>query len=186
MTVNGPRSEEIAEAEAEVAKMQAQVDLLQRGTRSEEIAEAEARVQEIVAKLQEIDVQLREAIVAAPDKALIEVVSVRRGDTVAANQPVVRVLLAEDLWVKAYVPEPALGKVRLNQEVLVTNDSFPGKSFKGVITFIASSSEFTPRNVQSADERRNQVFALKVRVLDSDGIFKSGMAAEVLIPLLQK
>ena len=92
-------------------------------------------------------------------------------------------LLAEDLWSRR---RPDLGKVRLNQKVLVSNDSFPGKKFNGVVTYIASSSEFTPRNVQSADERRNQVFAIKIRVIDSDGVFKSGMAAEVFIPLIQK
>jgi HlyD family secretion protein len=182
---NGPRAEDIAEAEAEVAKLQANLDLLLRGTRSEEIAEAEARVLDAAAKLKEMEVQLREGVVEAPNKALVEVVSVRRGDTVAANQTVVRILLAEDLWVKVYVPEPQLGKVHLNQTVRVSNDSFPGKWCKGVVTHIASASEFTPRNVQSSDERRNQVFAVKVRVCESAEVFKSGMAAEVLIPLAQ-
>ena len=64
-----------------------------------------------------------------------------------------------------------------------TNDAFPGTRYRGVVSHIASASEFTPRNVQSADERRNQVFAIKVRVADSADVFKSGMAAEVLITL---
>ena len=101
----------------------------------------------------------------------------------APNQPVVRVLRAADLWVKAYVPETQLGKVRLNQQVDVTIDSYPGKKFQGTVIQIASSSEFTPRNVQSADERKHQVFAIKVHVPDPEGVFKSGMAAEVVLPL---
>jgi HlyD family secretion protein len=185
MLEKGPRVEEIAEAEADVARLQAQFDLLQRGTRSEEIAEAEARVLEIAAKLKENDVQLNEAVVVAPAAARIEVVAVRPGDVIAANQTVVRILLAEDLWVKAYIPEPMLGKVGLNQEVRVTNDSFGAKEWKGIVTHIASASEFTPRNVQSADERCNQVFAIKIRVHDTAAIFKSGMAAEVIVPMPQ-
>jgi membrane fusion protein YbhG len=64
----------------------------------------------------------------------------------------------------------------------VTSDSFPNQRFQGTITHIASASEFTPRNVQTIDERRHQVFAFKVRVTDPQGIFKSGMAADVWLP----
>jgi multidrug efflux pump subunit AcrA (membrane-fusion protein) len=93
------------------------------------------------------------------------------------------VLRADDLWVKVYVPETELGKVRLHQEVEVTIDSYPGRTFAGTVVQVASASEFTPRNVQSADERRHQVFGIKVRVPDPQGVFKSGMAAEVILPL---
>jgi len=77
----------------------------------------------------------------------------------------------------------AVGKVRLNDAVDVAVDSYPGRRFQGTIEQIASESEFTPRNVQSVDERRHQVFAVKVRVADPEGVFKSGMAAEVSLPL---
>jgi len=65
----------------------------------------------------------------------------------------------------------------------VTEDSHPGRRFHGEILFIASISEFTPRNVQSVEERKHQVFGIRVRVTDSDGVFKSGMAAEVFVPV---
>jgi HlyD family secretion protein len=73
--------------------------------------------------------------------------------------------------------------VKLGQSVAVTVDSHPGTRFTGQVIHIAATSEFTPRNVQSVDERRHQVFAVKVRVSDSQGVFKSGMAAEVFVPL---
>jgi multidrug resistance efflux pump len=114
---------------------------------------------------------------------LVEVVSVRKGDIIAPNQPILKVLRADDLWVKIYVPETQLGQLRLNQEVEVTVDSYPDRRFSGTIMLIAAESEFTPRNVQSADERRHQVFGVKVRVPNPEGIFKSGMAAEVIVPL---
>ena len=72
---------------------------------------------------------------------------------------------------------------RKDQKVKVTVDAYPGKELDGEIMQISAISEFTPRNVQSADERRHQVFGVKVRVADPKGIFKSGMAAEVVIPL---
>jgi multidrug resistance efflux pump len=177
----GSRVEEIAEAAAEVARCQANSDLLAAGTRSEEIAAAGARVAELQGKLREMEANLREAVVSAPEAAVVEVLPVRKGDVVAPNQPVVRVLRAEDLWVKVYIPETDLGKLRLGQEVGVVIDSYPDKQFTGVVQQIASESEFTPRNVQSVDERRHQVFAVKVRVANPDGVFKSGMAADVLL-----
>jgi multidrug resistance efflux pump len=128
-------------------------------------------------------VNLEEAVVRVPEPAVVEVLPVRKGDTVGPNQPVVRVLRDEDLWVKVFVPETLLGKVRLNQAVEVTIDSHPGERFAGTVVYIASASEFTPRNVQSADERRHQVFAIKVRIDDPRGVFKSGMAADVHLTL---
>jgi multidrug resistance efflux pump len=175
----GNRPEEIAEAEAELARARAHLDLLQAGTRPEEVAEAEAHTAELRARLRELEVNLREATVCAPEPAVVEVVAMRKGDIAGPNQPLVRVLRADDLWVKAYVPETELGKVGLHHAVEVTIDSFPHKRFAGTVVQIASSSEFTPRNVQSADERRHQVFAVKVRVADPQGVFKSGMAADV-------
>ena len=177
----GSRPEEIAEATAELSRAEANLDLLEAGSRDEDIVAAKARVAELMAKVQELDTNLKEAVISAPEHAVVEVLPVRTGDIVAPNQPVVRVLRAEDLWIKIYVPETELGKVRVRQEVEVVIDSYPDKHFKGVVQQVASESEFTPRNVQSADERRHQVFAVKVRVDNPDGVFKSGMAADVLI-----
>lgn len=158
--------------------------LLLAGTRDEEKQSAKAQLEESQGKLQEIDANLAEAQVRAPERCFIEVVGVRKGDLVAPNTTILRVLRADDIWVKVYVPETDLGKVRMGQKVSVTNDSYPDQPMEGVVFYIASESEFTPRNVQSVDERRHQVFGVKVRVNDPRGIFKSGMAAEVTFPLL--
>jgi HlyD family secretion protein len=181
----GTRPEEIAEAEADVARARAQRDLVAAPTRSEDIAEAEAKVAELTARLKELDAELAETVVKAPEPAVVEVLTVRPGDIVAPNQPIARVLRADDMWVKAYVPATELGKLRLNQAVEVAIDSHPGKRFAGTIAQIATVGEFTPRNVQSVEERANQVFAVKVRVPDPEGIFKSGMAANVFVPVAE-
>jgi multidrug resistance efflux pump len=179
----GPRPEEIREVQAEVEQAKANWRLLLEGTRSEDIAAAQARVAEAHGRVRELEVHLAELEVRAPEPALVEVVAVRRGDLVAANQPVLRVLRTGDLWVKVYVPETDLGRVRLHQKVALTVDGFGDRHFVGEVVHVAAESEFTPRNVQSVDERRHQVFAVRVRVEDPQGVFKSGMAAEVTVPI---
>ena len=183
MYKKGSREEDILEAEQEAKRAEAQYQLLRAGTRPEDIAAAEARVGEVRGKLRELEVNIAEAVVKAPERAVIEVMGVRKGDLVRPNQPIVTVLRAEDLWVRVYVPETEMGKIRLGQSVEVTIDSYPGKRFVGKVIQVSSRSEFTPRNVQSPDERRHQVFGVKVRVDNPQGVFKAGMAAEVILPL---
>jgi multidrug resistance efflux pump len=179
----GSRKEDKAEAKAEFERYQANFNLLEAGSREEDKAEARAKLADAKARLAEVEVNLKEAMVVAPEPAVVEVLAVRKGDLVPPNQPVIRVLRAEDLWVKVFVAETDLGRIRLHQTVDVTIDSYPGKVFQGEVFQVASISEFIPRNIQSPDERRNQVFAVKIRVANPQGIFKAGMAAEVTVPL---
>jgi multidrug resistance efflux pump len=178
------RKEDIEEAEHEYKRLRAKREELENGpTPYEEVAVAEARLAELQGKLKEIQININEGVIRAPEKAVVEVVAVRPGDLVAANQPVVRVLRAQDMWVKVYVPEIELGKVRLGQLAEVYCDAYPNHKFQGRVIQVATISEFTPRNVQSVDERRHQVFAVKIRVDDPQGVFRSGMAAQVVLPL---
>lgn len=183
MLEKGYRVEDIAEAKAEMARLQAMYDLLLAGTRQEEIDEAAADVADFAAKIAEIDVKRNERVVIAPERSIVETLMVRPGDIAAPNQPVALMQRADDLWVKAFISEIDLGKIQLGQMVTVTCDAFPKKRFEGEITYIAAAAEFTPRNVQTIDERRHQVFGFKVRVDDPNGVFKSGMAADVWLPL---
>jgi multidrug resistance efflux pump len=178
----GNRVEDIEEGAAELRRAKAAYEQLVAATRLDAEA-ADGRVAEAEGKVREIEADIKELTVTAPEPAVVEVLAVRKGDLVAANQPVVRVLRTADLWIKVYVPETELSKVRLDQEVTATVDGFPGRRFQGRIIQISSESEFTPRNVQSVDERRHQVFGVRVRVDDPQGVFKSGMAAEVVVPL---
>jgi multidrug resistance efflux pump len=178
MLDRGSRTEDIAEAAAKLDQAKANQRLIEAGTREEDKDLARARLAEAKAKLNELEANLKEAEVRAPERALIDVLAVRKGDVVAPNQPVARVLRAADMWVKVYVPETLLGKINVGQPVTLTVDSEPGKKFSGSVTHIAAESEFTPRNVQSVDERRHQVFGVKIKVDDPQGVFKAGMAAE--------
>jgi HlyD family secretion protein len=184
----GNRKEDIAEAKANWEQALAKSQELENGNRPEDIALALAKRDEAAAKLREIEINLSEAVVRVPDasefeQALVEVVPIRAGDIVAANQPVIRLLCVRDLWVKTFVPETKMNLVTVGQRVKVHIDSDDGKIFDGEVYHKAAASEFTPRNVQSVDERRYQVFALKVRVADPKGVLNSGMAAQVTFPL---
>jgi len=185
MMKEGSRTEDKREAYAEWMRTKAQLEML-KVTRPEDITMAESKVREIEETIKAVQISLDETIIKVPEnlgEAVVEVLAVRPGDLVAPNQPVIRVLRVEDLWVKIFVPETQYGLVTLKKEVDVTIDSHPGKAFKGVIIQRSNIAEFTPRNVQSVDERRHQVFAVKVFVTDAKGVFNAGMAAEVTIPL---
>jgi multidrug resistance efflux pump len=181
----GAREEEKRQAAADFARAWSNFDLLAAGNRYEDIAAADGRAAEAQGRLDELQANYAERFVKAPGKVLVEVVAVRKGDIVAPNQPVLRVLSATDRWVKIYVPETLLGRVRVGQPVELTIDSDPDKRYHGKVIQVASVSEFTPRNVQSVEERKHQVFGVKVEVEDFQGVFKSGMAAEVILPLAE-
>ncbi len=186
MLRKGSRPEDKNEAKAEFERAEAKAAELLHGSRWEDIQLARARVDEIEAKIAEVDINLKEASVVVPanlGRVVVEVVAVRPGDIVPPNQSVVRVLHADDLWVKVFVPETKYGQVTLNKKVKVTIDSHPGVVLDGEVIQRSNVSEFTPRNVQSVDERRLQVFGVKIRVTDRKGVLNAGMAAEVTVPL---
>src|SRR5262249_55344204 len=111
MLENGNRKEDKEAARAEWQQADWQAKLLEAGTRKEDKDAARARMEELQARVAELEVNLREQTIIAPERAVVEVLAVRPGDLVPPNTPVVRVLRAEDLWVKVYVPETELGKV---------------------------------------------------------------------------
>jgi HlyD family secretion protein len=185
MMKSGGWEPEKREAEALMKQAQANLELLQLAI-VEERRMLTAKMNQKLAEIDEVSAQLREATIHSPARAIIDILPVRKGDVLAPNQTVARILKVDDLWVKIFIPETEVGNVRLDQAVEVTVDSYPGRRFKGKVYYISSQSEFTPRNVQSIDERRHQVFGIKVRVTDPtvEGILKSGMAATVYVPLV--
>ena len=154
------------------AAAKSRYDLLVAGTRSERIAQARAQ-------LAEIDTQLKEMKIFAPSDSVLEVLSVKVGDVLAANREVATLLLPQHLWVRVYVPEPWLGHIQLGEAVKVRVDSDPGKEFSGAVEQIAREAEFTPRNVQTVGERIKQVFGIKVRLDNREGKLRAGMAVDV-------
>ena len=161
--------------EKTVAAARSRHELLLAGTRPERLAYARAR-------LAEIDTQLRELRVVAPTNCVLEVLSVKAGDVLAPNREVATLTLPQQLWVRVFVPEPWLGHFKLHEPVNVRVDSFPGRDFAGRVEQIGRAAEFTPRNVQTVDERIKQVFGVKVALPDPDGALRAGMSADVFFP----
>lgn len=150
-------------------------DLLVEGTRPERIDLARAQ-------LAEIETQLHEMKICAPTNSVLEVLSVKVGDVLAPNREVATVILTQHLWVRVFAPELWLGKIHLGEAVKVQVDSFPNEYFEGTVEQINRSAEFTPRNVQTVDERIKQVFGVKVRLKNVDDKLRAGMSADVAFP----
>jgi HlyD family secretion protein len=181
LLLSGSRKEDIRAAEERFKQAQEAENLVLAGPRSEEIADARAQLNEAMARVEQIRVQLAEGEVTAPVNSVVEVVSVRPGDLLTPNQPVARLLERDQIWVRIYVPEPQLGLVKVGQRAKIVVDTFPKEPFDGTIEQINSEGEFTPRNIQSRDERAHQVFGVKVRIDNREGKLKPGMAADVTI-----
>lgn len=175
----GTRAEDIRNARERYAQAQAAADLARRGARREDIDAARSRLTQAQQRVAELDARLREAVLVAPNDALVEVVSVRPGDLVTAGRIVLNLLEPSQLWVKVYIPETELGRVRIGQAASVRVDSFPSRAFTGHVQQIAAQAEFLPRNVQTRGDREHQVFGAKVYVDNTQGTLKSGMTATV-------
>jgi HlyD family secretion protein len=177
----GTRSEEIARADRLYREAAANRELVERGARKEDIATARAQLERGRAALQQIETQLGELEVKAPADAFVEVMQVRPGDLINPSSPVATLVEVDRLWVRVYMPEPELGHAQLGKEVSVKVDTFKNEIFSGRVEQIASRGEFTPRNVQTRDERTHQVFAVRVRLDNSARKLRAGMAADVII-----
>jgi len=166
-------------AQQAVAAAKARYDLLLAGTRPERLAQ-------IRAQLAELDAHLAEMKIVAPTNCVLEVLSVKVGDVLAPNQSIATLLLTNHIWVRVFVPEPWLGHIKLGDAVKIRVDAFPGKDFSGVVEQVAREAEFTPRNVQTIGERVKQVFGVKVKLDNTEGQLRAGMAADVSFPGVPK
>lgn len=177
----GTRQEDLAEAKAALAEAEQARRLLEAGFRTEDIAKAAAQVNAAQARVAAIKVRLKELVVTAPCDCIVEAIDLHPGDLVAMNAPAVSLLDVTKLWVRAYVPESRLGQVRLGQTVPIQVDSFQDERFRGRLTYLAQEAEFTPRNVQTPEERSKQVFRIKVYLEEGLDRLRVGMAADVLL-----
>ena len=143
---------------------------------------AKMRVVQARAQLADIDAQLAELQVKVPTDSVLEVLSVKVGDVLAPNREVATLLLPQNLWVRVFVPEPWLGLIKVGEPVRVRVDSFPGTDFDGTVEQVNRQAEFTPRNVQTVEERIKQVFGVKIRLSNKEDKLRAGMSADVVFP----
>ena len=157
--------------------------LVKEGPRKEDIQAAEYRVQQVKAAVNTSEERLKDTTLYAPISGIVIRKNVELGETLAAGAPALTIGDLESPWVKVYVKEDRLGQIRLGQKTEVKVDSFKNKTYEGTITFISSEAEFTPKNVQTEEERVKLVFGVKVKVKNENGELKPGMPADVRISL---
>jgi len=168
-------------AEAAVEEAQAGLDALREGATSEQIAVAEAQVAEAEAVVKVLETQREKAEILSPADALVIERLVHQGETALPGSTLFRLGQLDTVYLTVYVAEKDLGLVSVGQSVAITVDSFPGQVFEGKVIRIGSQAEFTPKNVQTKEERVNMVFGVKVEVPNQDHLLKPGMPADAVI-----
>jgi HlyD family secretion protein len=159
------------------------LSLVREGPRKEEIDIAGHRVKQARAALGVSVERLKDTTIYTPINGIVLKKHAEVGETIASGTPVVTIGDLEHPWIKVYVKEDRLGQIRLGQKAKITVDTFKGKTYEGTVTFISSEAEFTPKNVQTQEERVKLVFGVKVRVKNVNDELKPGMPADVKILL---
>jgi len=179
----GPRIEQIEKAKAVLAQAEAESALVKAGPRKEKIEQARALVTEAREKLNQAQLQLTYTQVSAPMAGVILVRSAEPGEYLNPSTPVVTLGDLQHPWLRAFVSEKDLGRIKLGDKVRVSTDSFPGRTHEGIITFISSQAEFTPKSVQTFEERVKLMFRIKIALSNPDGELKPGMPADAVISM---
>ena len=183
MLLAGTRKEEVERSRQRLAEADAKRRQIRSGFRIEEVAQAKSEMEAARARVEFKRTQLEETVIKAPVDALVETLDLQPGDMIGAGKPVATLLRIGSLWVRAYLPEARLGFVQPGLQVQVRVDSFPGLQFRGVVRRIHRQGEFTPRNIQTHEERALQVFQVEVVLDDPEHVLRPGMSADVTIQI---
>jgi HlyD family secretion protein len=169
----------ITQAQLNSAKQNLQK--LQRFARPEDLNAAKARVEQAQAQVNIIKKQIKDSYIIAPVSGTITHKPVEEGELIGAGTVIVKIAQLEKMELRIYVGETELGKVRFGGDADVVIDTYPNKTYKGKVVYISPTAEFTPRNVQTKDERTKLVFQVKLEVENRNGELKSGMPADAYL-----
>ncbi len=181
---------ETALAKADAAKARAEaaaqsLKLIIAGPRKEDIAIAEAQLQARQAEVKLAQQQLLDASLYAPAAGVIRNRILDPGDMAMPQSPIITLALIDPVWVRAYVPETALGKIATGFKAEIITDSFPDKRYQGWVGYISPTAEFTPKNVQTPELRTRLVYSIRVYACNPQNELRLGMPVTVVIPLQQ-
>jgi HlyD family secretion protein len=128
------------------------------------------------------EARLGNAVVTAPFDGVVTIVHREPGESVTPGAPAITLLAPDDRWVRIYVPEDQMGRVQLGLRAAIVSDTYPDRVYDGEVIFVGSEAEFTPRNVQTAEERTKLVYPVRVRVSDDPGFeLKPGIPVDVTL-----
>ena len=179
----GPRNEQIRQARAALTQAEAEYALIKAGPRKETIDQARAREAAVREALNLARLKLEDTHIRAPFDGVVLSKSAEPGAYLNPGTPVVTVAQMERVWLRAFVTESDLGRIRLGQTAAVSTDADPDQHSSGTISFIASEAEFTPKSVQTFEERVDLMYRVKIDLDNPDGIFKPGMPADAVIEI---
>ena len=168
-------------SEAALAAAREQLTLELHGSRIEDIESQEALLASAQARLEKTQTALSDATLSAPSNGIISVRARELGAIVQAGQTVYTLTLNDPVWIRAYVAQPRLGRIKPGMSVKVTIDSMPRREYDGTVGFISPEAEFTPKTVQTEQVRDDLVYRIRVIATDPDNVFRQGMPVTVLI-----
>ncbi len=168
-------------AQATLNRSQEVYDELVEGTRKEQIAVDRSMVAQAHADTEMAKIRLDYTVLRAPFTGVVLTREAELGEVVAPGTPIVTLADLDNIWLRVYLPETDLGKVRWGQQVDVRTDTYPGKNYRGRVSVIASDAEFTPKSVQTAQERVTLVYRIKIDVQNPNYELKPGMPADAYI-----
>ncbi len=185
-----PQDEEQARSQADAAAarvkaVQATLALLKAGARKEDIAAGQAQLAAREAALKQARQRLSNASLHAPADGIIRNRILEPGDMAFPQSPVLTLAFLDPVWVRAYLPEPMLGRVRLGATAWITTDSYPGKRYPAWVGYVSPTAEFTPKTVQTPELRTRLVYSVRIIACNPEGELRLGMPASVSIELDQ-
>jgi HlyD family secretion protein len=188
LVVEGPRKEDIDAARADVVRAEAELkateaNQLELKRREEDMLAHRADVSRARAQVAITDTQINDTVVVSPIDGVVLVKSAEVGEVLAAGTTVVTIGDIDHPWLRAYINETDLARIKFGQSASLTTDSFPGKSYPGRISFIASEAEFTPKQIQTREERVKLVYRIKIDVDNRSRELKSNMPVDAEIQL---
>ena len=173
-------SYDIDAAKAQVEGAQAQLDALKAGTRAQQLAAAKAQVALAQAQVQGIEVQLKKVTLASPVEGVVLARSIEPGEVASPGATLFEVGQLSTLDLTVYLPEEQFARVTPGEQATVRVDAYPDRAFTAIVLRIADRAEFTPRNVQTIEGRKDTVFAVRLRIANPDLALKPGMPADVI------
>ena len=182
----GPRQEMVLEGQANLAGSDAALSAAEAARREIDrlkldLKALQAQAEQARAALAVAQDDLANSRMDAPFDGFVTVKDVEEGEFVQAGSPVLTLAQLDRVWVKTYVPETQLGRVFYGQKADVISDTFPGKHYPGTVTYISAEAEFTPKNVQTKEERVKLVYRIKVSLENPDQELKAGMPVDVIL-----
>jgi HlyD family secretion protein len=172
----------VASAESRVKAAEEVYAKLRAGARREEVDAARARVATVAAQVAALEKGITDATLQSPIAGVVTEKLVEVGEVIPPRAPVAVIVDLDHAWADVFVPEPTVPQIKLGQAATVFTDA-GGPGIAGTITYISPKAEFTPRNVQTAEERSKLVYRIRITVDNKDGILKQGMPVEAEIPL---